>query len=257
MTKKRKGSVRGKTTGQKRHKKEGLPPGIKVLITYASVVSLFYLIYLFVGIQKPISIFFGNLITGAGAMLIDVISVVLLGLIIFGLAKKKYWVFWLSLGWFAYGVINAIVSAFMIQTQFLILKNMMLLSAVSVLLLNGLIVWYIYSEKEFFKTKHLNKVTRAKDHMFVYIIASVLIISILLTLTIGVNFYKTTVKTANSIIEEFTLVGASEFVCDQKIGEERDICYVVLAVTLNETDGEMCESVESDFYKLTCYRAIS
>ena len=256
MKKKRGVSGRVRTTGQKLQKIEEIPPGIKVLIAYASIVTIFYIIYLFIGAQNPISIFFGRLVTGASAILVDLISVILLGFIIYGLAKRTRWIFWLSLIWFSYGVINAIVSAFFIRTQFLILKDLMLLSTISVLLLNGLIIWYIYSEKEYFVNKHVTKVTKAKDKMFVYIITAVLIISVLLTLTIGINFYKTTIKTANSIIQEFSDVGASEFVCDKKEGEERDICYIILAVATNATDS-ICSGIESDFYKLTCYRAIS
>ncbi len=239
------------------HKKSPLPPGIKVLIAYAAVVLAFYLIYFFFGITKPVSIFFGTLLTGNAALFIDILSVAMLVAIIVGLKKRDYWVFWLSLAWFSYGVLNAIFSAFMIKTELAILKEMMLLSAVSVLLLNGLIVWYIYSEKEYFKTKHLNKETKTKDKLFVYIIASVLIISMLFTATLGFNFYKTTIKTANEIIQEFDRFGASPLVCEEKSNHERDICYVALTIAMQTKDNTMCNNIESDFYKLTCYRALS
>jgi hypothetical protein len=238
-------------------KKEALPPGIKVLIAYASVVCIFYLIYLLFGIKKPVSIFFGMLLTGSSALMVDIISLCLLVAIIIGLKRRDYWTFWLSLGWFSYGVLNAIVSVFLIQTQFMILKELMLLSAVSILILNGLIVWYIYSEKEYFKTKHLNKVTKAKDKVFVYIIASVLIVSILFTITLGLNFYKTTIKTANEIIHEMDTRGANQMICEEKTNQEKDICYVVLTIATEAKESSLCDNIESDFYKLTCYRALT
>lgn len=240
----------------KPHKSPSLPPGIKILIVYSILIAFFYLLYLILGTTKPISLFFGKFIYGGSAYFLEFLSLAALLSIIYGLIKKHYWAFYVSLVWFAFGAVNALVSLLFFSSEFDVLKNVLLISSFIVVALNGLIAWYIYSEKEYFKVKHLNKKTQAKDKFFVYVISSFIIVSILILATFGLNFYNNTLKTTNKVISELQSSAVPELHCSSKEGSERDICYLVVSVMFNGEDAGVCENIESDFYKMTCYRSL-
>lgn len=233
-----------------------LPPGIKVLITYTAVITFFYLIYSLFGISKPISVFFGTFIYGTAATIIELTSLALLLIILYGLIKRHYWVFWISLAWFSFGAVNALVSLFKFRAEFDVLKQVLLLSSFIVIVLNGIIAWYIYSEKYYFKVKHLNKETKAKDKFFVYVISCFLIVSFLVLITFGVHFYRTTFSITNKLIVELKQDPYQDLVCAKKQGTEQDVCYLVLSIIREGQEPEICENIQSDFYKMTCYRSL-
>jgi hypothetical protein len=195
-----------------------LPIGIKVLIAYTSVIALAYLLYLLFGLTKPVSVIFGNLISGTGAAIIELASLALLIVIIYGLAKRHFWVFYISLTWFIFGAVNALVSLISFRSEFDVLRTALVASSLVVIVLNGIIAWYIYSEKYFFKTKHMNKETKAKDKFFVHVLVAFLIVAILMLSTFGINFYRTTLKTTKSLVEELTATSFPDAVCEQKTG---------------------------------------
>jgi hypothetical protein len=234
----------------------GLPAGIKVLLTYVGVVAAFYLIYLLLGFTKPVSIIFGQYITGMPAMIVEFTSLALLFVIMFGLIKKYYWVFWVSFLWFLISTINAIVSLFIFKAEFDVLKSALIASSLIVIVLNGIIAWYIYSEKHYFKVKHMNKETKTKDKFFVYLISVFLIVSFLVLITFGIDFYNTTIKTTNKVISELNQAAMPDLFCAQKDASEKDICYLVLSIVREGKESKLCENIGSDFYKMTCYRTI-
>ncbi len=248
-----------KKRGVVRHTSErlpALPPGIKVLVTYASFIAVFYLLYVLFAVAKPVSVIFGVFVTGTAATIIEFVSLLLLIAIIYGLLKRHFWVFYISLLWFSFGVLNAIVSLIKFRSEFDILRSVLLVSSVTVIVLNGIIAWYIYSEKYYFKVKHLNKETRAKDKFFVYLISVFLIVSVLLLVTFGVRFYNTTIRTTDKLIGELSSAEVPDLVCAQKTDSEKDICYLVLSILREGKEPSICENIDSDFYKMTCYRAL-
>jgi len=236
---------------------KNLPSGIKVLSVYMSLIAVFYLLYLVLGISKPVSVIFGTFIYGMAASIVEIISLILLVTIIYGLVKRHYWVFWLSLGWFSFGLLNAIVSLARFNSEFDVLKNILFASSLIIVVLNGIIVWYVYSEKYYFKVRHLNKTTKAKDKFFVYIISSFIIVSVLIMATFGVSFYTTTLKETKKIIADLQSSPLQELTCAQKTGEEQDLCYVVLSVMRDGKDSSLCDNIKSDFYKITCVRSLT
>jgi len=235
---------------------KNLPPGIKILIAYTGIIALFYLLYLLLGGWKPVSIIFGKLIYGPIAVVIELSALILLLSIIYGLIKRHFWVFYVSLIWFSFGIFNAAVSLISFKSEFDVLRSILVLSSFIVIVMNGIIVWYVYSEKYYFKTKHLNKEIKQKDKFFVYLISVFLIVSILLLITYGLNFYNTTIKTTNQVISELKVSSNPDILCSQKTDKERDICYLVLTIINDNQESSLCENIESDFYKITCYRAI-
>lgn len=251
---KRRGLDRHKSSS---HPDRKLPPGIQVLVAYAGIISLFYLLYLVFGISQPVSLVFGTFLYGTPATIIELISLGILLAIIYGLIKKHFWVFYISLAWFIFGALNAIISLFRFRSEFDILKSILIISSIVVIILNGIIAWYIYSERNFFKTRHLNKITKAKDKFFVYVISTFLIVSILILVTFGINFYTQTIKTTNNLITELQNDPLPQLHCAQKNVSEQDLCYLVASIMQGSTDKTICENINSDFYKMTCYRALS
>ena len=253
--------MKKRSLGRHHHKPDALhwknlPPGIKVLIAYVGAITLIYLLYFLSGISKPVSVIFGKLINGPLAYVLELGSLAVLIVILYGLIKREFWVFYVSLAWFAFGLLNAVISLISFRSEFDVLRTVLVASSFVVIVLNGIIVWYVYSEKYYFKVKHLNKETKAKDKFFVYVISTFLIVSLLILLTFGINFYNTTIKTTNKVIAELSNSSAPEIVCAQKSGNERDICYLVLSIKKDGRDSSLCENIASDFYKITCYRAL-
>jgi hypothetical protein len=241
------------------HGAHGLPPlpaGIKVLIAYVSIIALFYLLYLLFGVTKPVSVFFGQFLYGTAATTVELTSLALLIAIIYGLARRHYWVFWISMVWFVFGFLNAVVSLLRFGTEFDALRDVLLTSSFVVIILNGIIAWYIYSERAYFKVKHLNKETRAKDKFFVYLISVVLIVSLLILVTFGIRFYTSTLKTTNKLVAELKDAPLPELHCAQKEGPEQDLCYLIVSVMREGKEPSICENIDSDFYKMTCYRSL-
>jgi len=233
-----------------------LPPGIKVLIAYTGVIALFYLLYLLFGVTQPVSVIFGKFVTGNNAVLIEFISLALLVAIIYGLIKRHFWVFYLSLAWFAFSVLNAIISLATFKAELDVLRTVLIISSVVVIVLNGIIAWYIYTEKQYFKTKHLNKETRAKDKFFVYLISVFLIVSALVLITFAANFYNTTLAETKVLTAELQDAPLPGVVCDKKSGSEQDLCFLILSIMTQADNGDICTNIKSDFYKMTCYRAV-
>ncbi len=233
-----------------------LPPGIKVLVYYTGIIAFFYLLYIVFASIKPVYVIFGSSIYGNAALVIELISFVLLLSIIYGLSKRHYWVFWISLIWFSLGVLDAIVSLLTFSSQFDVLRQILVISSLIITLLNGIVVWYVYSEKHYFKVKHLDKKTKQKDKFFIYVISTVIIFSLLLLITFGLNFYSTTITKTHTIITELKNSTYPEITCGQKMGDDKDICYLVLTIMYNDTQRNLCDNIQSDFYKMTCDRAI-
>lgn len=233
-----------------------LPPGIKVLIVYTGIIALFYFVYLAFGVTKPVSIIFGSLIYGPAASVLEIFALAVLLSIIYGLIKRHYWVFYVSLIWFSFGLLNALISLTRFGSELGLLKNVLLISSFTVIVLNGIIVWYVYSERDYFKTKHLNKTTKTKDKFFVYVIAVAIIVSLLILITFGLNFYSSTLKTTNKVIEELQDSNLPELTCAEKNNTEQDICYLVLSIMKGSRESTLCENIKSDFYKISCYRAL-
>ena len=59
----------------KKIEKSKHPMGIKVLTGYLSVILLFYLFYLFLGIKSPIAVIFGEVIEGLAALIMVMVII--------------------------------------------------------------------------------------------------------------------------------------------------------------------------------------
>lgn len=233
--------------------------GIRTLIFYTILLAFFYVFYLFFTLQTPTVPFLGKFVKGAAAVAINIAFIAVLIFVIYGFLKKRAWVWKLALVWFGFGIINSLLTLIIIWPQKGLIKELMFLSSVVIILVNGLVIWYLAQIKDYFvKPKHPFHYG-TKDKVFVYLLLCIWVFILALSIVNGVKFYNSTTAVIDSTIEE--LEGASLIhsivICEQKEGEERDICLMIVATMYRtENIGYVCEKIESDFYETICLQSI-
>lgn len=241
-----------KHAAAKVHKKSG----IKVLITYSVILSFFYLFYLIVGIYKPELLFLGGLFRSYMALLADLVLIIFLFVMVYGLNRRKRWAWWACITWYALSIINSIWSVYIMKANvYNILHELLILSSVFIIMINLLIIWYTYYKRGYFINPHSEESFMKRDKAFVYSLVCFWAVLILISMSIGYNFYKETTEMAQVIIDEMrgtTPLHAIE-ICETKDGKDRDICFVVF-VTIFQNDDmtPVCGRIDSDLYRFSC-----
>lgn len=240
------------------HEKKVVHPlGIRVLVGYLFIILGFYFFYLFIGIKTPIAIVFGQVVGGLTALFLVMALIVAIIVLIAGLVKRKKWSYTLSLIWFSFGIINALVSLVLLKTEVVsFTRSFLILSSVTIFVINILAILYIVSEKNYFFSKHFaQKKPMLVDKLFVAALVIFLIVTISIGSVMGYDFYKTNIQQTDSMIIE--LEGKTydqQFqICNAKPSQEKDLCLLILSIkTVNK---DLCSQVKSDFYKFSCMQA--
>jgi hypothetical protein len=242
-----------------------IPLGIKFLIGYLLFLSALYVVSFAFGITFPTTLLFGQMITGTRAMIINVVLLLIIFAIIYGFWKRKAYSFDLSIGLFSFSALNAVISLLLFESaEHPVFRKMLLLSFVSLVFMNVVVVWYIMHERKFFYSEQFHeRPVHHRDKLFLYSIISFWVVTLLIGITMGVQFYKDTTLIIDKTISELNgnyYSGTS--VCDNKQGSEKDICTLVVATALSGKDVQqseltkLCDSIKSDFYRFTCMRSI-
>ena len=243
-----------------------IPLGVRFLIGYLIFLSVLYVISFLYGITFPTTILFGKLITGARAMVINVILVGLIFLMIYGFWKRKAFTFDLSIGFFSFTALNAVISVMLFSSiEHPAIKKLLLLSFVSLIFMNIVIIWYILHERKYFYSERFkDRPFHKRDKVFLYILVTFWTVALLVGVTLGIQFYKDTTKMIDKTLME--LRGdyySGSILCDKKSGPEKDVCKLVVATAMSSKQRPypelvgVCNSIESDFYQFTCMRSIS
>lgn len=246
-----------------------IPIGIRVLIGYLFFLAALYLVSLLSGIRFPLTILFGQFITGTTALMINILLVVLIFFIIYGFYKRKAHAFDLSLAWFGFSTINALVSLVLFNAdEHPLFKGLMLLSLVTLVLVNSVVIWYIVNERKYFYARVFRtKTIQHQDKVFLYTVVSFWAIAFMMGSILGADFYSSTTTAVDSMLLEIQLKNPDNiyFFCMQKQGDERDVCLLI-AATIEDMHGaeyskqqnivNICQDIDSDFYKFTCYRTL-
>ena len=247
-------------------KKEGhtIPKGIRVLVGYFSVIALLYLVFMVLGFASPVALLFSNVLQGGWAMFVNVIVFLLLCYIIYGFIRRAKASFYIAFAWMCLGIINSITSlVFIERTSLDALNNLIALSSYAVLLINGLVIWYLLHEHHYFFDLHYKRKELMKqDKWFISVISVIWIVILLSSLFVGVDFYKHTTQLTDDIVDEisqkyFWQIGSH---CDSKMGDSRDLCFMIHAA-LKKREGytnyaRTCDKISSDVYKFTCQRLV-
>jgi hypothetical protein len=243
-----------------------IPLGIRFLIGYLIFLALLYVISFIFNITFPTTILFSKLITGPKALIFNAVLLAIILFIIYGFWERKSYTFDLSVGFFGFAALNAFVSFLLFESvEHPIFKQLLLLSFVSLVVMDTVIVWYILHEKKYFYSERFkDRPFHHRDKVFLYSIITFWAVTLLIGVTLGAQFYKDTTKIIDSTIRE--LHGdyyTGQLLCEQKTGHERDICTLVVATGMSvqqrpaaELAG-MCDSIQSDFYRFTCMRSIA
>lgn len=243
-----------------------IPLGVKFLIGYLTFLALLYLISFISGITFPTTILFGQLMVGTRALVINSVLLLIVLLMIYGFWERKAFTFDLAIGFFAFTALNAVVSLMMFNSaEHPIFKKLLLLSFVSLVFMNIVIIWYVLHEKKYFYSERFkDRPVHHRDKVFLYIMVAFWILTLLIGGTLGVNFYKDTKRMIDNNIQD--IHGdyyRGQLVCEKKTGPERDVCTLVVATAMSgkqrpyEELAGLCADIKSDFYRFTCMKSIS
>lgn len=239
------------------HARAGKTPfSIRILIGYSSILVMFYLLYFVMGVYRPQLLFLGGAIISYSAIFIDALFVISLFVLIYGLKNRKSWAWLLGIIWYSLSTVHSIASVYLTAPNlYNILRELLVLSSVFIVIINLLIIWYIYTKKDYFRNpRHEDKFGKT-DKIFVYSLVCFWAIMILISISIGFNFYKDTTTVAENIVNEIkdTTPIHAIAICETKTGKERDICFVVLVTVFEKENLEpMCGRIDSDLYRFSC-----
>ncbi|MBW2996832.1 DUF2127 domain-containing protein [Candidatus Woesearchaeota archaeon] len=243
-----------------------VPTGIRFLIGYLSFLALLYIISFIYGVTFPTTILFGKMVTGTRALVINSVLLAIVFLMIYGFWKRKSYSFDLSIVFFSFTALNAFISLMLFDAaEHPTFRNLLLLSFISLVVMNIVIVWYILHEKKYFYVEQFKeRPLHHRDKVFLYTIITFWAVALLIGGTLGVQFYKDTTRMIDQTVEE--LKGdyyKGQLLCEMKYGPEKDVCLLVIATAMSEYERpeaeliQICDSIESDFYQFTCKRSIS
>ena len=239
-----------------------IPLGIKFLIGYLSLILTLYVASFLIGVSFPTTILFGKLVTGSQAMIFNFVLVVLISFMIYGFWKRKWYTFDLAVSFFAFSALNALLSLTLFEAEMPAFRKLMMLSFVSLLFMNVLVIWYVLHERKFFYAKKFHdRPIQQRDKLFMYTIVTFWVVALLVGITLGAQFYKDSkVLVDNSIANLQGNLYEGESICANESGAQKDVCYLVLATARFAQSGEtegLCENIDSDFYKFSCLKSIS
>ncbi len=243
-----------------------IPLGIRFLIGYLTFLSSLYLISFIFGITFPTTILFSKMITGSKALMFNSVLLGIILFMIYGFWKRKAYTFDLSVGFFGFAALNALISLLLFDSaEHPMFKKLLLLSFISLVLIDIVIVWYILHEKKYFYSERFkDRPLHHRDKVFLYTIVTFWTVTLLIGLTLGFQFYSDTTKLIDSTIKE--MHGdyyRGQLLCEQKSGHEKDVCTLVVATAMSvqhRPEAELkgfCDSIQSDFYRFTCMRSIA
>lgn len=232
--------------------------GMRILIGYSTILCFIYIFYFILGVYKPELLFLGGEAVSYAALIIDVALVAALIYLIYGLVKRKKWAWWLCIVWYILSILNSIWSVYMMKSNvYNILHELLILSSIFIVLINALIIWYVYSKRGHFTASEDEKFGK-NDKIFVYSLVGFWVILLLISTSIGYDFYKDTTTMADEIINELkdtTPLHAIE-ICETKTGKEKDICFVVFVTVFEKYDfAPVCSRIDSDLYRFSCMQA--
>ncbi len=245
--------------GPKHRGKYRIPLGIRFLIGYLTFILAIYVISFFLGISFPTTILFGKIVTGYQANIFNGALLMLIMFIIYGFWKRKYWSFDLAVSFFGFSALNSLLSLTLFQSDMPAFRKLMMLSFISLLFMNLVVIWYILHERKFFFAKRFHdRPIQKRDKIFLYTIVSFWVVALLIGTTLSIQFYEETKTMIDSTIHEMKdSYQWGTRLCDTKEGADKDICYLVLASAQSnngKADPRLCNHIRSDFYRFSCLR---
>ncbi len=233
------------------------PPGIAMLLVFSAIICALYIV---LASMFSFTIILGAVIQGAFSRVLNIIMILLISFMIYGVSKKKMWGYHLSLWIFSFVIINSVVSMFLIRQNVSGLMNVFVsLSFFFILMMNMMTLWYIKSKKDYFLHNYHPAHMSREDKTFVFGLTGLWFAFILTTGTLGNEFYMQTTQKTDVLIQELSTVNpySAEDYCLQKI-DDRDLCLLTAALMYEKVINSniLCKDISSQFYKYTCFKAM-
>ena len=113
-----------------------IPLGLKIIMVYLAVLCSFYLAYMVVGIKAPIVVVLGKMVQGNAIFFLLLALFTASASLIYGLWRRRRWAYYLGIVWFAFGILNSILSLIYVKTDlFQATKHFMILTSIFVIII--------------------------------------------------------------------------------------------------------------------------
>jgi len=232
--------------------------GLRLLYSYTVMLAALYVFYIFAALYDPGIL----LLKSYASLFIDVVLLVLLFCVIYGFRNRKYWAWKLSMFWYGAAVIYSILIVYLFrQGIYAISSELFRISSLFILVINSLIIWYIYHKRDYLVDRTHEERFGLKDRFFVYSLISFMAMVLTIGLTSGWWFYHNTTRLADSLVLELQDIAveqdweAGHQHCAAKTGAAKDVCYVVLA-TVSHGRAQYCQYVDSPVYRFSCRQGL-
>lgn len=237
--------------------KHVIPVGIKVLITYSVILGIFYALF---GLLFPVTFLFGRYIEGLSAQFWNITMIALIAVMVTGFYKRKHWSWEMALFLYSFSIVNSFATLFFINNTILAsVSDFLKATFFFTLFMNLLTIWYIISRRDYFKKKIYHPHMHLVDKVFISSVYILYFFAIIFVTAMGFEFYKSATFTVDAIVDDMNSMTLQESVhlCETGNFRSPDVCYVTAATVhrYSRDAKDVCERIQSGFYKLTCYQA--
>jgi hypothetical protein len=240
-------------------KEKRLERPIRLLIGYSIVLCVSYLA---LSIFSSTGLVFGLPIEGMAARAISLVMSVLSGALASGLYIRDKRAYAGSLIVYSASILSSVSALFSMdrirESSIGPLTDYIYPLIALTVLLNSLTLFFVYRKRAYFlghRTRH-----DWTDKLFSYSMYGLTAGASVFLLVSGIGLVRTvgTIDRLMPSINDQTLT-ESLFYCEEKSGNEHDLCYVALVVKhpQEESIDKLCDRVVSRFYRYTCYRALA
>ncbi len=236
-----------------------IPKGMRVLIYYSILLSVFYLIML---LSSDITIFFGKEVVGLLAKTINLAVFFLLLFVIYGLLKRLWLTYYIALSLYFLSLLSSAITLVLWSgikdPRLEIITAIIVPLIIITILVNGVTFWYLISSRSYFFTMENYSVNRTTDKVFTYSIYCFLFLFFMILAGAAVNFSLRITSSIDSMmksINEQTLT-ESLFYCEDA-GKDHDLCLVSVVTKFSGQQyiSNICSRIDSRFYRFACYQA--
>jgi hypothetical protein len=233
-----------------------LPAGVKIILWYTVILAVFQFL---IGVMVPIS-YPGILSFNPMVSLFNFVFLLVSGVIFYGILKRKYWAYKLIIIWYVATIVYNFLYFFYSFDIFDVMSDVLLTGLVFSFVVNCVVIWYLLSQKDYFKHSGVFllhrrirlKMVEAHDHIFMVVFLSCWFVTILVLLFAGTKLINTTFAMSKDVISKVESTGFYDVsICKQKDQIYSDVCYMNFGIITK--DNSYCNSVKSAFYKFTCF----
>jgi len=239
-----------------------IPKGIRVLMVYTGIMAFFYLLLVFI---SDITLFFGILAKGTTARFIHFLFFLAALLIVYGIAYRKSWCYHLCITVYSICLLNSIFSIFLLgritEAMITSIFNLIIPFLLVTILMNLLTLWYVHEKRIYFRDPmHVHKHTVA-DNVFVYTVYLFYIFTVLFIIISGLLFFMNAAKSLNYIMAVTSSMDVpdAQAYCEQLTDPSAtDLCFLSVVYQNQDTAdiGKLCRSIDSDYYRFTCFGVV-